>query len=107
MSKAPNSHQIIIELPTLLSVIATLCKEDVKTLFVEVSQFPAINACMIGKMQELLANTFQDSKTISDSLKLPRRRSRLSTLPSISTQIKARQRSNEDGMSSERIEKKR
>ena len=43
------------KLKNLLSEIATLSEEDVKTLFLEVSQFPAINASLLAKMQELLA----------------------------------------------------
>ena len=43
------------KLKNLLSEIATLNEEDVKTLFLEVSQFPAINASLLAKMQELLA----------------------------------------------------
>ena len=60
---------------------------------------------MLGKMQELLANTFKDSRTISDSLEPPRRSSRLSILSSISMQIDARESNKEDDLSSERIEK--
>jgi hypothetical protein len=55
------------KLNNLLSEIATMSKEDVKTLFLEVSQFPAINAYLLAKMQELLANTFEDVRaTLSD-----------------------------------------
>ena len=93
-------------LTSLFSLIAILSEEDVKTLFVEVSQFPAINTCTLGKMQELLANTFEDSRIISDSLKLPKRSSRLFTLPSILMQIKTRASSNENGIESEGMEKK-
>ena len=64
------------KLTTLLSEIASLSDEDVQKLFIEVSQFPAIYACMITKMQELLANTFEDSRTISESLKPSRRNCR-------------------------------
>ena len=78
------------KLKNLLSGIATLCLDNVKTLFLEDLQFPAINASMLAKMQELLSNTFEDSRTtIFDSLQPPRKSSRLSTLPSISTQIEA------------------
>ena len=51
------------KLKNLLSEIATLNEEDVKTLFLEVSQFPAINASLLAKMQELLAYTFEDVRT--------------------------------------------
>ena len=66
------------KLITLFSEIASLSDEDVQKLFIEVFQFPAIYACMITKMQELLADTIEDSKTISESLKPPRRSCRLS-----------------------------
>ena len=61
---------------------------------------------MLAKMQELLANTFEDSRTtISNFLQPPRRSSRLSTLSSILTQIEARESSKKDGMSSEHLDK--
>lgn len=99
---APNLHQIIIEykLTSLLSGIAILYIEDVKIMF-DVVQFPAIYICMLAKMQEILTNTFKDFRTISNSLKPPRRSSNLSTLPSISTQIEARESGKEDGLSNE------
>ena len=88
------------KLKNLLSEIATLSEENVKTLFLEVSQFPAINASLLAKMQELLANTFEDARTTTtDSLQPPRRSARLSTKQSISTQIE------EDGVSSEHVDK--
>ena len=93
------------KLTTLLNAIASLSEEDVQKLFIEVSQFPAIHACMITKMQELLADTFEDSKTISESLKPPRRSCRLSTLLSTSTHIEARDSNKEDGSCSEQLEK--
>ena len=93
------------QLTTLFSEIASLSDEDVQKLFIEVSQFPAIHACMVTKMQELLADTFENSRTISESLKPPRRSCRLSTLPSTSTHIEARDSSKEDGSYSERLEK--
>ena len=93
------------KLTTLLSAIASLSEEDVQKLCIEVSKFPAIHACMITKMQELLADTFEDSKTISESLKPPRRSCRLSTLPSTSTHIEAQDSSKEDGSCNERFEK--
>jgi hypothetical protein len=51
------------KLKNLLSEITTLSDEDVKTLFFEVFQFPAINASLLAKMQILLANTFEDVMT--------------------------------------------
>ena len=93
------------KLTTLLNAIASLSEEDVQKLFIEVSQFPAINACMLTKVQELLADTFEDSRTISKSLKPPRRSCRLSTLPSTSTHIETRDSSEEDGSCNERFEK--
>lgn len=93
-----------IKLTSLLSEIAQLCEENAKTLFLKVSQFPAINASLLAKMQELLANTFEHAwTTLSNSLQPPRRSARLSTKPSISTQINARESSKEDGMSSEHL----
>ena len=77
------------KLTALLSAIASLSKEDVEKLFIEVFQFLEIHACVITKMQELLADAFEDSRTILESLKPPRRNCRLSTLPSISTHIEA------------------
>lgn len=69
------------KLKNLFSEIATLYEEDVKTLFLEVSQFSAINASMPTKMQKLLANTFEDvMTTIFDSLQPPRRSVMLSTI---------------------------
>ena len=57
-------------------------------------------------MQELLANTFEDVRTITtNSLQLPRRSVRLSTKPSISTQIEARESSKENDVSSEYVDK--
>lgn len=93
------------KLKNLLNKIATLCKKDVKTLFVDVFQFSATNICMLAKIQELLANIFKNSKTIFDSMKPLRRNSRLSTLSSISTQIEAKESSKEDDMFSVRLEK--
>ena len=89
------------KLTTLLSAIASLLEEDVQKLIIEVSKFPAIHACLITKMQELLDDTFEDSRTISESLKPPRRRCRLSTLPSTSTHIEAQDSSKEDGSCNE------
>ena len=60
---------------------------------------------MITKMQELLANSFEDCRTISESLKPPRRGCRLPMLPSTSTKIKARDSSNSNGSCSEPLEK--
>ena len=91
------------KLITLLGGIATLCEEVVKTLFVEVSQFFAINVYMLAKMQELLANTFEDFKTIFDFLESPRRHLKLTTLSSTSTQIEARESNKKDGLFSERL----
>ena len=93
------------KLTTLVPAIASLSEEDVQKLFIEVFQFLAIHACMITKMEELLADTFEDSRTISESLKPPRRSCKLSTLPSTSTHIEARYSSNEDGSCSEGFEK--
>lgn len=93
------------KLTTLLSAIALLSKEDVQKLFIEVSKFPAIHACMINKMEELLVDSFENSRTISESLKPPRRSCRLSTLPSTSTHVEARDSSNSSGSRSEPLEK--
>ena len=41
------------KLRNLLSAIALLSDEDVQKLFIEISKFPTIHACMITKMQEL------------------------------------------------------
>lgn len=60
---------------------------------------------MITKMQELLADSFKDFKTISESLKPPRRSCRLSTLPSTSSYIEARDSSNSDSSCSVSLEK--
>jgi hypothetical protein len=100
-------HFLIMDnkLTTLLSAIALLSEEDVQKLFIEVSKFLTIHACMITKMQELLVDSFEDSRTISESLKPPRRSYRLSTLPSTSTHIEARDSSNSSGLHSEPLEK--
>lgn len=100
-------HNIIMDnkLTTLLSAIALLSEEDVQKLFIEVSKFPAIHACLIIKMQELLVDSFEDSRTISESLKPPRRSCRLSKLPSTSTHIEVGESSNSSGSRSEPLEK--
>ena len=55
------------KLQNLLREIATLSDEDVKTLFLEVHKFPAINSSLLAKMQDLFANTFEDAMTtVSD-----------------------------------------
>lgn len=90
-----------IKLQNLLREIATLSDEDVKTLFLEVHKFPAINSSLLAKMQDLLANTFEDARTtVSDSLQPPRRSARLSTQPLISTGIEESESSKEDDVSS-------
>ena len=94
------------KLKNLLSEITTLSEEDVKTLFLEVSQLPAINASLLAKIQELLANTFEDAKTTTTNfLQPPRRSARLSIKISISTQIEAIESSKKDGVSSEHVDK--
>jgi hypothetical protein len=91
-----------IKLKNLLREIATLSDEDVKTLFLEIHKFPAINSSLLAKMQDLLANTFEDARTtVSDSLQPPRRSVRLSTKPLVSTHIEENESSKEDGVSSE------
>jgi hypothetical protein len=91
-----------IKLKNLLREITTLSDEDVKTLFLEVHKFPAINSFLLAKMQDLLANTFEDARTtVSDSLQPPMRSARLSTKPLVSTHIEERESSKEDGVSSE------
>jgi hypothetical protein len=49
------------KLQNLLSEIAALWEEDMKTLFLEVSKFLTINVSLLAKMQYLLANTFEDN----------------------------------------------
>src|ERR1700737_3381295 len=91
-----------IKLKKLLREIAALSDEDVKTLFLEVHKFPAINSSLLAKMQDLLANTFEDARTtVSDSLQPPRRNARLSTKPLVSTHIEKRESKKENGVSSE------
>ena len=93
------------KLTTLLSTIAFRFEEDVQKLFIEVLKFHAIHVCMITKMQEQLADSFEDSRTILESLKPPRRSCRLSTLPSTSTHIETRDNDNLDGSFSEPLGK--
>ena len=91
-----------IKLKNLLREIATLSDEDVKTLFLEVHKFPAINSSLLAKMQDLLANTFEDARTtVPDSLQPPRRSARLSTKSLLSTHIEENESSKEDDVSSE------
>ena len=94
------------KLQNLLSEIAAVSDEDVKTLFLKVSKFPAINASLLAKMQDMLANTFEDAKTtISGSLQPPKRSVRLSTKPLILTHAEEMESRKEDGVSSEHVHK--
>ena len=91
-----------IKLKQLFREIAALSDEDVKTLFLEVHKFSAINSSLLAKMQDLLANTFEDARTtVSDSLQPPKRSARLSTKSLLSAHIKERESSKEDDVSSE------
>lgn len=63
------------KLTTLLSTIASLSEEDVQKLFIEVSKFPAIHACLItrdsskedGSCNERFEKTDKDAYYVLES----------------------------------------